>query len=156
MSNKLGIGDKFPSMTINLVNGGTINLPESLDSKYGVVLFYRGHWWPYCRRQLGGFAENKKQLDEAGVKVFAASIDNFDNAKEVANDLNFPVGYEVTRDIADQIGAWWEERRQIIQPSEFIIGQDNNIIVSSYSDGPLGRMDATDVIKLANFFTSRE
>ena len=45
MSNKLGIGDKFPSMTINLVNGGTINLPESLDSKYGVILFYRGHWF---------------------------------------------------------------------------------------------------------------
>ncbi len=44
MSNKLGIGDKFPSMTINLVNGGTINLPESLDYKYGVILFYRGHW----------------------------------------------------------------------------------------------------------------
>ena len=47
-------------------------------------------------------------------------------------------------------------RYMVIQPSEFIIGQDNNIIVSSYSDGPLGRMDATDVIKLANFFTSRE
>jgi peroxiredoxin len=105
---------------------------------------------------LGGFAENKKQLDEAGVMVVAASIDNIDNAKEVANDLNFPVGYGVTREIADQLGSWWEERRQIIQPSEFIIGQDNNVIASSYSDGPLGRMDATDVIKLANFYTSRE
>jgi len=54
------------------------------------------------------------------------------------------------------LGSWWEDRRQIIQPSEFILGADNKIISVSYSDGPLGRMDAADVVKLANFYTSRE
>ena len=28
MSNKLGIGDSFPDLTINLVSGGTLDLPE--------------------------------------------------------------------------------------------------------------------------------
>ena len=44
MSEKLGIGDLFPSMTIDLVGGGSIDLPDGLDAKYRVILFYRGHW----------------------------------------------------------------------------------------------------------------
>ena len=44
MSNKLGIGDSFPDLTINLVSGGTLDLTGGLDTKYKVILFYRGHW----------------------------------------------------------------------------------------------------------------
>jgi len=44
MSKKLGIGDTLPNLTISLVKGGTIDLPGGIGSKYGVVLFYRGHW----------------------------------------------------------------------------------------------------------------
>ena len=61
----------------------------------------------------------------------------------------------MTHDIANAIGAWWEDRREIIQPSEFILRLDNKVIASSYADGPLGRMQAEDVIKLINFYESR-
>ena len=44
MSKKLGIGDPFPKLTIPLVAGGTMELPEGVGPKYGVILFYRGHW----------------------------------------------------------------------------------------------------------------
>jgi hypothetical protein len=44
MSKKLGIGDTFPKVTINLVDGGTLELPDGLDAKYRIFLFYRGHW----------------------------------------------------------------------------------------------------------------
>ena len=44
MAEKLGIGDSFPKMTINLVDGTTINLPDGLDAKHRIILFYRGHW----------------------------------------------------------------------------------------------------------------
>ena len=44
MTEKLGAGAAFPSLTINLASGGTLDLPKGLNSKYGVVLFYRGHW----------------------------------------------------------------------------------------------------------------
>lgn len=44
MSGKLGIGDPFPKLTINLVEGGTMDLPDGLDAKFRVILFYRGHW----------------------------------------------------------------------------------------------------------------
>lgn len=79
-----------------------------------------------------------------------------DKAKEVADELNFPVGYGVTRADADALGSWWEDRRQIVQPSEFVVGPDNKVIGASYSDGPLGRIDAADVVRLVNFYESRK
>jgi len=44
MTKKLGIGDQFPDITLNLVRGGELVLPADLDAKYNIVLFYRGHW----------------------------------------------------------------------------------------------------------------
>jgi peroxiredoxin len=43
MADKLNTGDMFPGMTLNLVDGGTLDLPGG-DARYRVVLFYRGHW----------------------------------------------------------------------------------------------------------------
>ena len=103
---------------------------------------------------MGGFAANKAEFDKLNVKVVAASVDPLDKAQEVASELNFPVGYGVTRDIADQLGSWWEDRRQIIQPSEFVLNAENKVMASSYSDGPLGRIDAGDVVRLVNFYQS--
>ena len=102
-----------------------------------------------------GFAENKAELDNLGISVVAASIDTEDKSKEVADEVNFPVGEGVSREIADALGSWWEDRRSIIQPSEFILGPNNKVMASSYSDGPLGRMQADDMVKLVSFYESR-
>lgn len=83
--------------------------------------------------------------------MIAASIDPIEKAREVAAEVSFPVGYGVTRDIADQLGSWWEERRSIIQPSEFVLSADGKVVASSYSDGPIGRIDAADVVRMINF-----
>ncbi len=44
MSEKLNTGDVFPSVTLNIVGGGTLTVPGDIDARYLVVLFYRGHW----------------------------------------------------------------------------------------------------------------
>ena len=86
--------------------------------------------------------------------LVAASVDPIEKAREVADEVNFPVGYGVTREMANTLGSWWEERRQIIQPSEFLLGPDGKVMASSYSDGPIGRMDAEDIVKVVNFYES--
>ena len=102
-----------------------------------------------------GFENLKSEFDALGAKIVTASVDPIDKAQEVANDVSFPVGFGVTREDADKLGSFWEDRRSIIQPSEFILGADGKVIVSSYSDGPLGRIDAADVIRLIRFYESR-
>ena len=44
MSEKLNAGDRFPNLTLQLADGGTLQLPDGLDARYKVILFYRGHW----------------------------------------------------------------------------------------------------------------
>ena len=44
MSDKLNLLDRFPSMALSLVGGGTVTLPDEIPTAYGIVLFYRGHW----------------------------------------------------------------------------------------------------------------
>ena len=44
MAQKLGVGDRFPDMTLTLAGGGTVRLPDDLSSDYNLILFYRGHW----------------------------------------------------------------------------------------------------------------
>ena len=104
---------------------------------------------------MAGFGKERSALEAIGAKVVAASVDPLDKAKEVANEAGFPIAYGVTREQADTIGAWWEERRGIVQPSEFIVGRDGRVIASSYSSGPLGRIDAADVVKLLNFYEAQ-
>lgn len=86
------------------------------------------------------------ELKELGISIVAASVDPIDKAKIVADQVSFPVGYGVTRELADALGSWWEDRRQIIQPTEFILDETNTVLASSYSDGPLARMLVDDVL----------
>jgi peroxiredoxin len=44
MGDKLQQGDRFPSITLDLIDGGSITLPQEVDSRYVALLFYRGHW----------------------------------------------------------------------------------------------------------------
>ncbi len=99
-----------------------------------------------------GFEKAKSELDALGVKVLAASVDPIDKAKEVAADVSFPVAYGVTRAQADELGSWWEERRGIIQPSEFLVTAEGKVRSATYSSGPIGRVDAADVVKLVAFY----
>jgi peroxiredoxin len=100
---------------------------------------------------LAGFEQAKQDLERVGARVVAASVDPLDKAKEVAAELSYPMAYGVTRADADRIGGWWEERRSIIQPSQFVVGADGKVIASTYSSGPIGRIEPGDVVKLIEF-----
>ncbi|MFL2546609.1 MAG: hypothetical protein ACJ0SL_04510 [Candidatus Rariloculaceae bacterium] len=49
------------------------------------------------------------------------------------------------------IGAWWNDERGIIQPSEFMLGGNGRVISSTYSSTPIGRIEPSDTIKRVNF-----
>ena len=101
---------------------------------------------------MAAFEKLKPELDALGVKLVAASTDALDKAQEVARELGFPVGYGVTREEAGWLGAWWEERRGIIQPCEFLVDAAGKVRSSTYSSGPIGRIDPADVVRLVQFY----
>ena len=44
MAEKLNTGDLFPTLTLDLVDGTSLAVPDGMDARYKVILFYRGHW----------------------------------------------------------------------------------------------------------------
>ena len=44
MGQKLQQGDRFPSITLQLTSGESVNMPDDMPGRYAAVLFYRGHW----------------------------------------------------------------------------------------------------------------
>jgi len=146
MNEKLNAGDQFPSITMHVGADQTITVPEDLDSDYTMVLIYRGHWCPLCIRNLAKYQDHLAALGSMNCKVIAGSVDDLEKAAKVGADFGFPVAHGLTRETADIIGAWWEERRQIIQPSEFLLNREGMVISSTYSSSPLGRTDPLEVI----------
>ena len=87
------------------------------------------------------------------MSIYAASVDPLDKAQEVASGLSFPVGWGVDRELGNQIGAFWDERRDFIQPSEFVINQKGRVLSSTYSSSPIGRVDPEEALVLVDFLT---
>jgi len=73
----------------------------------------------------------------------------------VAQDLEIPIAYGVTRDQGDAMGAWWEARRDHIQPSEFVLSQSGRVMFSTYSNSPVGRMDPEETLTLLKFLNAQ-
>ncbi|MDK1024239.1 MAG: redoxin domain-containing protein [Gammaproteobacteria bacterium] len=105
---------------------------------------------------LAGYEARLDKFKALGASIVAASVDSIEKAAEVAKDLSFPVAHGVTRDIGDKMGAWWEEKRDFIQPSEFVMNQQGRIISSTYSSSPVGRTDPEDLLMLLQFLESRK
>ncbi|MDA7718367.1 hypothetical protein OAX30_04295 [Pseudomonadales bacterium] len=69
--------------------------------------------------------------------------------------MGFPVAYGMTRADGDAMGAWWEQRRDHIQPSEFVLTQTGKVMMSTYSNSPIGRMDPAEALTLIRFLNAQ-
>ena len=105
---------------------------------------------------MDGFNENLDELKASNITVAAASSAPEEKAAEMAKDLQFPIGYGVDNETSDSLGGYWEPRRNFAQPSEFLITPSGKLMQVSYSDGPLARTEAGDVIKLVRFVESQK
>jgi hypothetical protein len=79
---------------------------------------------------LAGYEERRAAFLAEGVSIIAGTVDSQEQTAEVARDLGFPVAYGMTRADGDALGSWWDERRDHIQPSEFVItksGKDHDV-----------------------------
>ena len=99
------------------------------------------------------------ELKALKIDVVGLSVDPIDKSREVIEQsgLTFPIAYGLkVPDDADRIGSWWEQRRGIIQPSEFILDANHRVASATYSTGPIGRLKVEDAIALIGFLNSRK
>ena len=150
----LNPGDPFPKLTISTTDDQTITLPDAFAGDFGVVLFYRGSWCPYCNAQLRAFERSGQALADAGVRVAALSVDDKETtAALVARlQLTFPVGYGANAAaIAAVTGAFVNPDPAYLQSTGFVLIPAGDIVVSVYSSGAIGRLVPDDVVGLVRY-----
>ena len=86
-------GDRFPALTVASRGGRAFRRPADLAGRFGVVLFYRGAWCPYCNAQLSAFQRALDRLTGAGASVVALSADARAATRDLSarHGLRFPV-----------------------------------------------------------------
>lgn len=102
-------GDTFPTIDLHPVRGETIQIPEALRGKFGVVLFHRGAWCQFCNAQLRAFERVRGELDQLGAAVVSLSVDDEATTKELVDKhkLTFPVGHSAdARKVSKLTGAF--------------------------------------------------
>lgn len=156
--NRLNNGQLFPPLAIRLIDGVTIELPQTLQNSYGVILLYRGAWCPYCQAQLGAFQRASARLAAAGIKVAALSVD--DAAATAATiekfKLTFPVGHGADAEqVAALTGAYVNDSPRYLQSTGFLLDRAGHVLNAVYSSGPIGRLVAEDVIGMVNHLKSK-
>jgi peroxiredoxin len=104
---------------------------------------------------LAAFEKARPRLAEEGLRVVAASTDPLDKATETVEQhgITFPVGYALPlTETAATLGAFYEERRGVLQATGYVLKPDHTIAVAQYSSGPIGRLVWQDVLALVQFY----
>jgi peroxiredoxin len=150
----LNPGDSFPQFTVKTASGADLTIPEDFSGDYGVVLFYRGSWCPYCAAQLRAFERAHDKLTDAGIRVVALSVDDAATTEQLAAklELNFPLGHSVNaREAAERTGAFVNPDPVHLQSTGFVLDPAGKVVVSVYSSGAIGRLVPEDVLGLVRY-----
>jgi peroxiredoxin len=147
-------GDTFPELTLTLTGDRRLDLPEALAGDFGVILFFRGAWCPYCNAQLRAFERAGERLADAGARVVALSVDDEETTAKLVEEhgLTFPVGHSAdARQLARLTGAFVNDDPLYVQSTGFVLDPDGRVIVSVYSSGAIGRLVPDDVVGLVRY-----
>jgi peroxiredoxin len=109
---RVKVGDRAPDFTLEDMDGKRISLSDFHGRRKVVLVFYRGHWWPYCASQLGELkglltAEEKRQ-----VQILAISIDSHADSRRLvkrlqessSGEVDFPLLEDKSHEVIGRYG----------------------------------------------------
>lgn len=159
---KVRAGDRIPAFTVSTTDGRPFT-EENLIAKAPALLeLYRGWWCPTSKAQLDEIARDHQRLSEAGLAMFAASVDG----PAEAAPLQEHVGDRITIlcsvsgsllddvGVRDQRGAPWYDRllygavqQDISMPAALVIDANGKIVFAYRSSRLDDRARTADILK---------
>ena len=107
---------------------------------------------------MGEFETQRQALADEGIAVVALSTDTAENAKGTAETLGlgYPVAHGLPLEKTHQaLGCFYEERRQILHATGFLLRPGGEIAIALYSSGAIGRLRPDEILRLVEFWKSR-
>lgn len=115
-----------PDFSLSDHLGSTYRLADHLRCGPVLVIFFRGHWCPYCRRYLGKLRDHWPRLQERVTQIVAISPEPPATLRSFARELAlpFPLLSDPDGDVIDRYGArngFRSARAVLPHPSVFLV-----------------------------------
>ena len=161
-------GDPMPPFVLPDVTGRLIDLKSLLEKGPVAVMFYRGHWCPYCRLNVRAVIQALDQIKALGGQVVAImpEVQQFAEKFKSDADVPFPVltdldnGYALSLNLAIWLGT---EIQRLLSyqdmknfqgndawvlpiPATFVVGRDGLVRARFVDPDFRKRMEIDDLI----------
>jgi peroxiredoxin len=121
-----GLG-KAADATILAGDGSHVQLNSAWLNSTAVVIFYRGHWCPFCQRQLSELQANVVEFEKLNANLIAVSADPEDIEKmQTKSGVKFEL-YADPDLVAIKAFDVLDEPNGISRPAVFIVDQKGMI-----------------------------
>ena len=104
---KLRVGDRLPLLNLLTTDSRQVTEKELIASAPTLLVLYRGWWCPSTKSQLGEITHYYDSLGEAGLTIFAASVDEPADAAPIQQHVGDKITIlcNVPESLLDEVGA---------------------------------------------------
>lgn len=163
-------GRRMPPFLLPDENGALVSLDDLLSRGPAAIVFYRGHWCPYCRIGAYALAQANERIRALGGQVVGISPEraefagrltadarspftmlcDIDNAYAMALNLVVPIGEEMrtlmTRRGRDLAAYHGNEAWLLPIPATFVVARDGRVAARLVDPNMRRRMDVEEIV----------
>jgi peroxiredoxin len=129
---KLAIGTAAPDFNLQSLNGDRVTLSELRGTKV-LMIFYRGHWCPFCVGHLQDIQTMLPELEKRGYQMLAISPDDATDMQKMADRMERP--YHFLSDAGLKVTDLYGIRRDEELPHPAMILLDDQGLVKWFYIG---------------------
>lgn len=146
--------DIFPSISFNLISGGTKQLSDDMG-KWIMLIVYRGDHCPRCKQYMERLHQLQEGYAERGVEILITSMDpeNIVNRTIADNSWTLPIAHSLSAEDAQTLSLYLtphtadsELEGVYAEPGLFLINPEGKIQVIATSNSPSVRPDLEVVL----------
>jgi peroxiredoxin len=93
---RLEVGKTLPEFSLKDTTGKTISSKE-MRKQASLIMFYRGNWCPLCMAQIKEVAEQYRELESRGIKMYMVSPQSEVNTKDLALRFDVPMNFLIDK-----------------------------------------------------------
>lgn len=145
------VGDTFPAVTLPTSNGTVFSSVALRGRSAALYLFYRGDWCPFCRTELAAINEYYGAIRDAGVELYAGSVDPPEVSQRLRERLGVPFTFlaDPHGELLDALGIRHRAGRDgqdIAYPAEILVDSDGIVRWTFRADSYRQRADPDHVL----------
>ncbi len=146
---------QVPTLDVNLVGGGSFSLADAQPEYMTMLVFYRGHHCPVCRKNIQQLQTKLADFEALGIKAVAISTNTQELAEKTKQDWNIAdvtLGYGLSIEKAREWGLYISkgisdsEPAEFSEPGLFLVKPDGTLYASSIQTMPFTRPDFEDLL----------